>query len=72
MRRYMNSPPKMSEFPDVVFRVELDGEIWFVSADYLGGGNYQQWGASREALGANVDTVEAWARAKQEAETEDA
>jgi hypothetical protein len=51
---------------DAIFRVTINGESHAVFASYNGEGSYSQWGAPREALSANVPTVEAWAAALYE------
>lgn len=46
---------------DAVFVVKNRGRKHYIFASYEGGGGYQQWGAEREVLGLNVETVTAWA-----------
>lgn len=51
---------------DAIFRVEVAGVSHAVFASYNGQGDWSQWGAPREALAANVETVTAWAAALYE------
>lgn len=55
---------------DAIFRVEVDGTSHAVFASYNGDGSWSQWGAPREALSANRETVTAWALHEYEIRSE--